>query len=104
MDLQIVSNINQSLDTSFQASTLEDLQLKLTTHINYLLLHDFEKLISILYRIDVSEHKLRNMRSVHYNEDAANIIAALIIERQLQKMESRKNNSQNQNIPEDEKW
>ena len=65
MDLQIVSNINQSLDTAFQASTLEDLQLKLTTHINYLLLHDFEKLISILYRIDVSENKLRRC-SQHY--------------------------------------
>jgi len=54
MDLQIVSNINQYLDTVIQASTQEELKLKLTTHINDLLLHDFEKLISILYRIDVS--------------------------------------------------
>ena len=104
MDLQIVSIINQSLDTAIQASTQEELKLKLTTHINDLLLHDFEKLISILYRIDVSENKLRNMLSVHHTEDAAKIIAALIIERQLQKIESRKNNSRNQHIPEDEKW
>jgi hypothetical protein len=37
-------------------------------------------------------------------ENASELIADLIIERQIQKIESRKNTATNKNIPDNEKW
>ena len=65
-------------------------QQKLAAWINNLILNDFDKLISVLYRIDVSETKLKLMLAENKEEDAAKMIALLIIERQLQKIKSRK--------------
>lgn len=81
----------------------KDFQILIDT-INDLLNNDFQKLISILYRVDVSENKLRHLLNTNPNEDAAKIIAALLIERQKQKIESRNNTSKNNSIPDDEKW
>lgn len=58
-----------------------------TDFIRNLVLNDFEKLINLLYRIDVDESKLRQVLSANENEDAAKTIAAMIIERQLQKIQ-----------------
>ena len=44
----------------------------------------------MLYRIDVSEQKLKMLLQTNPNEDAAKLIASLIIERQIQKIELRK--------------
>lgn len=77
---------------------------RLALYINDLINHDFEKLISILYRLDVSEKKLKEMLT-SASSNAGNIIAELIIERQLQKIKTRKQFRQNnEDIPEDEKW
>ncbi len=74
-------------------------------YINRLILSDFSKLVQLLYRVDVSEKKLKQILQEHPNEDAAVIIAQLIIERQQQKAESRKKyNTPPNDIPEDEKW
>jgi hypothetical protein len=43
--------------------------------------HDFNKLVQLLYRIDVSEEKLKYILQLNPNEDAAKLIAAVIIER-----------------------
>ena len=58
-------------------------------YIRNLILNDFEKLIFILYRIDVHENKLRELLSQHPQEDAAEIIAETIINRQVQKIHLR---------------
>lgn len=86
-----------------QSNRKEDFQILLDT-INNLLNTDFQRLISILYRVDVSEKKLRHLLNTNPNEDAAKIIAALLIERQKQKIESRKNTAKDNSIPDDEKW
>jgi hypothetical protein len=54
--------------------------------LNKLIFDDFDKLLTLLYRIDVSEHKLKNMLAEHPGADAGEIIAQLIIDRQLQKI------------------
>ena len=78
---------------------------ELADYINRLIFSDFSKLVYILYRIDVSEQKLKLILQEHPNEDAGLIIAQLIIERQHQKAESRKKfNIDSKDIPEDEKW
>lgn len=77
----------------------------LADRINDLLLHDFEKLVSILYRIDVSESKLKSLLKQYPGTDAGIIIASLMIERQEQKQVSRRQfKTKNDNIDEDEKW
>jgi hypothetical protein len=67
--------------------------------------HDFEKLVRVLYRMDVSEVKLRSLLKENPGTDAGLLITELMIERQLQKIKSRDElKSKNDDIPEDEKW
>jgi len=57
--------------------TPEDLAIA----INELIKNDFSKLVQLLYRIDVSEAKLKYILQTHPNEDAGKLIAAVVIER-----------------------
>ncbi len=56
-------------------------QNDLIAYINDCINHDFNKLVQLLYRIDVSEQKLKTILQSHPNEDAAKLIAAVMIER-----------------------
>jgi hypothetical protein len=77
----------------------------LAVYINKLIEADFHKLISILYRLDVSETKLRQLLEENTGSDAGVIIADLIIERQIQKIKSRQQFGRKDNtIDENEKW
>ncbi len=53
----------------------------LIAYINDCIQHDFNKLVQLLYRIDVSEEKLKYILQLNPNEDAAKLIAAVIVER-----------------------
>ena len=102
---EIVSDINQSLEISLTDSiSLEELREKLSQHINHLINHDFEKLIYFLYRVDVNEKKMRNLLEKKKGDNTASLIADLIIERQLQKIESRKNSKKDDSISDDDRW
>ncbi len=77
----------------------------LAVRINDLIEKDFQQLISILYRMDVSEAKLRSLLKDNPDSDAGLLIAGLMIERQAQKIKSRQQFSQRDNdIDENEKW
>ncbi|MFI5131412.1 MAG: hypothetical protein ACHQFX_15530 [Chitinophagales bacterium] len=77
----------------------------LAERINVLIQNDFQKLISILYRLDVSEEKLKFLLKENIESDAGVIITDLIIERQMQKIKSRQQFSQrDDNIDDSEKW
>jgi hypothetical protein len=77
----------------------------LTDKINDLLINDFDRLIAILYRMDVSDIKLKHLLKENPGEDAGRIIAELMIERQVQKIQSRKQfQKKDQEIDENEKW
>jgi len=105
MDTNLITDINQSLEISLpETISGEELREKLVAHINHLINHDFEKLIFYLYRIDVNENKMRHLLEQREGENAAGLIADLIIERQLQKIKSRKENKSDTSIPEDDKW
>ena len=67
----------------------EDILNKLAEEINQLILVNFERLVQLLYRIDVSEMKLKILLKENPDQDAGKIIASLIIERQLQKIKSK---------------
>lgn len=76
----------------------------LTQKINELLLHKFDKLVSILYRLDVDEKKLKRAIESNKDRDAAEVIAELVIERQRQKILSRQQFKRNDPIDDNEKW
>jgi hypothetical protein len=77
----------------------------LEQEINRLLLHDFDRLISILYRVDVSEHKLKQLLKERPGEDAAKLIALLLVERQVQKIKAREGfASSKDDIDGEERW
>jgi hypothetical protein len=102
----LVSAINDSLGIELKKEVSSD-QLAdiLAEHINDLIDRNFNKLVNLLYRIDVNESKLREMLNENSN-DAGRVIAGLIIERQLQKIRSRESfriNNDN-SIDENEKW
>lgn len=77
---------------------------QLADYVNDMILHDFTGLLNLLYRLDVSEPKLRKILDEMQQEDAGKIIAAVIIERQLQKLQTKQQFKQEGNIPEEDKW
>ena len=91
--------------SSIQSASLDKIRLKLISLINELINKDFDAVVQLLYRIDVSEKKIRSVLDQNTETDSASILADLIIERQLQKIESRKHFS-NRSGPEsdEEKW
>ena len=63
-----------------------ELLLSLAAYVNELIMTNFERLVQLLYRIDVSEEKLKKLLRQNPESDAGIIIADLIIERQKQKI------------------
>ncbi len=61
----------------------------LTKQVNYLLDHDFNRLLNALYRIDVSEEKVKKLINNDSPKEMARNIAKAIIERERQKIITR---------------
>ena len=77
----------------------------LAEKINELITNDFQKLVLILYRMDVSEIKLKQLLNENAGANAAVIIADLMIERQAEKIKSRQQFSKRDgNISDEERW
>ena len=91
MEKELVRIINKQVDIDLSEDiSKNELQQKLTAFINELIVNDFQRLITILYRIDVDEKKLKRILKENIGKDAGEIIANLIIEREIQKIETRK--------------
>ena len=93
MENQLIISYLQNelaIDPSVHFS-LDELTGKMEAYISGLIQNDFQKLVHMLYKIDVSENKLRKVLSENPGEDAAKMIVGLIIERQEQKIRTRKN-------------
>ena len=94
-----------SVSNSLEENSTEKIREKLIVLLNELINKDFHSFIQLLYRIDVNEKKIRLYLNQKKNEDSASVIANLIIERQLQKIESRKKfSTKNMNETNEEKW
>ncbi|MXV37734.1 hypothetical protein GO491_03425 [Flavobacteriaceae bacterium Ap0902] len=63
-------------------------------HVDYLIQYDFNKLLNILYRVDVSEEKLKQALSENEKSKASVVISLLLIEREIQKRAFRAKYSQ----------
>lgn len=83
----------------------EEIYASFLAHITYLVDKDFHQLISLLYRHDVPENKLRKLLAERPDEDAATIITDLILERLSLKIKTREQYKTPQADPSDpEKW
>ena len=103
---ELIRLLNNELPVHIAAERCyAEIYAQLSAYINTLIKNDFDKLITYLYRIDVNEQKLKTLLLENPGEDAGNIIATLIIERQEQKIKTRKQFSQrDNNFDEEEKW
>jgi hypothetical protein len=93
--------------SDFEIRVLKDragLEQELSVLIGDLIVSDFNRLVQILYRLDIDERRLKSLIKEHPDADSAKIIASMIIERQVQKIHSRKQNPASDDIPDDEKW
>jgi hypothetical protein len=106
MDKQLIENIRKDMAIVLPDKiSFVELEELLTIYANGLIQKDFQKLVTLLYRIDVSETKLKYLLQLQRDENAGNIIAKLIIERQIEKMKSRQQfGKYNNDISEEEKW
>jgi hypothetical protein len=93
------------METGKDLLTLENLTAQqLSDFINDLIDKDFSRLVQLLYRLDVSEDKLKSVLLEHPTGDAADMIATLIIDRIAQREKAKDLFTKEQDIPEDEKW
>jgi hypothetical protein len=98
--------LSQQLDIDLQEDdSLKMLKNKLSDKLNYLIEQDFNALVHLLYRIDISEVKLKQTLQENEEKDAGKLIAEMIIQRQMEKAELRKKfNRQDEDIEEEDKW
>jgi hypothetical protein len=66
------------------------LESVLAEKVNALIEGNFDQLLQLLYRIDINEQRLRRLLLENEGEDAGLIIARLIVQRQWEKIESRR--------------
>jgi hypothetical protein len=94
------TGLSLPVDTNFA-----DIRLRLQEFISALIVGDFQQLVNLLYRVDVNERKLKYLLQENVGEDAAVIIAGLIIDRQLEKIASRREFKNESPLEDDEeKW
>ena len=96
----LLVKLNNDLTTSQKQTVREQLAL----YINDLLLHNFDYLVHILYRVDISETKLKTLLRESPQTDAALIITDLIIQRQEEKRQSRASHKKPSDQDDEEKW
>lgn len=76
----------------------------LAAHINHLIQADFHRLVAWLYQLDISETKLKQTLEENTDKDAGELIADLVLERQLQKMKTREQFKGRDDIPDEDRW
>ncbi len=90
LNQQISKSLQLTNDELQKSCTKEDLLFFLDQYIQDLIDNDFEKLLQLLYRIDVSEVKVKEALCLSGPKKASYTIAKLIIEREEQKVNTRK--------------
>ena len=102
---EILNEVAKDLGLVLKENNSTFSKQQLIDNINDLVANDFHKLFTILYRMDVSEVKLRTLLRDNPGTDAGILIAGLMIEREVQKIKSREAfRKKDEEIDEEEKW
>ncbi len=80
----------EPLAKDYEVLSHNELRDQLSTFIKDLLENNPEKLAAMMYRHDVKEHLFQNGLMLEDMDEQASFIADLVIERELQKVETRK--------------
>lgn len=102
--LELSTLIDNIFELEHSTTDLKTWRDRLANHINFLIDKDFNKLIAILYRLDVNEIKLKQLILENREKNAGKTIAVLIIERQIEKIKSRKQFRSDADIADEDKW
>ena len=97
-------HILAEIKADLPAEKLASLKTQLAAYLNELVLHDFRALVQLLYRVDVPEKKVKAVLKENPNEDAGNLLADLLINRQLEKQATRNSFRSQADAPEEERW
>jgi hypothetical protein len=89
LPVSLIAILEKQTGLSIVSPVHHDIADQLATHIDWLIVHDFNKLVALLYRLDINEYRLREILHEQQGVNAGRIIASLIIERELQKIKSR---------------
>jgi hypothetical protein len=102
----LVEMLNNDLTIQLPARIdLDEIRVRLASFVKQWIESDFQRLVNLLYRVDVNENKLRSILNEKLGEGADMIIANLIIERQFEKIKTRKAQRNNDGTEhEEEKW
>lgn len=84
--------------------TYEQLEAALAEKLEYLISTDFQQFVLLLYKVDVAEGKVRLILESDLTPAVYRKIAALLIDRQQEKIVSRKTYSQPPPNDGEEKW
>ena len=93
----------QNLTANLSFDERLSIKKELSAYLNHLLLNDFSALVQILYKVDVSEEKLKSVLKENKDADAGDLLTELIIERQLGKQTRRRELPQD-DIADEERW
>jgi hypothetical protein len=89
--LALIEDLNRSYSLELRdVVAISELEALLAEKVNAMIQTDFGALVQLLYRIDVNEARLRGLLQENTGEDAGLVIARLILERQWQKIETRR--------------
>ncbi len=83
MDISIAL---QTIITSDSIMRQQEEKKALAAYLNHLLLNDFSALVQALYRVDVSEQKVKAVLKENPQADAGNLLAELLVQRQREKI------------------
>jgi len=87
----VVSDFNlEEKRDSLISNDFDEFREKLQDLINYLLDNDFERLLNAMYRLDINEEKFRKALANQLSENIACDIAELVIDREMQKVLTRR--------------
>jgi len=103
MQYQQINPLLEQITPEVTGLQKEKLRRQLVEAINHLLVNDFASVVQLLYRVDVSEKKLKQLLKEQPQTDAAVLVVGLLIQRQEEKIKTR-NSFPTGNASEDEKW
>lgn len=87
------------------AALAPNLRVQLSASISELIIHHFSELVQLLYRVDVSEKKLKTLLATNIDTDAAELITDMLLDRWKEKQISRQQFRFNaDDIPPEERW
>ena len=75
---------------SIVTNDLQEFRGNLCKVINHMLDHDFERLLNAMYRLDINEDRFKKILTGQKIENVAQNIADLVINRELQKLITRR--------------